>query len=53
MGIGILLPFTGVGASLGFTPPPPLFFGVLAIMVVTYLALVEAVKRGFYRRYGG
>jgi Mg2+-importing ATPase len=53
VGIGVLLPFTGVGASLGFTPPPPLFFGVLTIMVVTYLALVEAVKRGFYRRYGG
>jgi P-type Mg2+ transporter len=53
VGVGVLLPFTALGVSLGFTPPPPLFFGVLAVMVVTYLALVEAVKRGFYRRYGG
>jgi hypothetical protein len=30
---------------------PPLFFGVLVAMIVTYLVLVEAVKGFFYRRY--
>ena len=49
LGVGVLLPFTPVGPLLGFTPPPPLFFGVLALMVATYLLLVEAVKRRFYR----
>jgi Mg2+-importing ATPase len=53
LGIGVVLPFTPLGGVLGFTPPPALFFGVLTVMVVTYLALVEAVKRLFYRRYGG
>jgi Mg2+-importing ATPase len=49
--VGALLPYTALAPWLGFKPPPPLFFGFLVGMVVTYLALVEAVKRWFYRRY--
>jgi Mg2+-importing ATPase len=49
--IGVALPFTPLAPWLGFTPLPPLFFGVLVVMIVTYLGLVEAVKRWFYRRY--
>jgi Mg2+-importing ATPase len=48
---GALLPFTPLAPWLGFTPLPPLFFGFLLAMVVAYLALMEAVKRWFYRRY--
>jgi Mg2+-importing ATPase len=48
---GALLPFTPVAPWLGFTPLPPLFFAFLLAMVVGYLALVEIVKRWFYRRY--
>jgi P-type Mg2+ transporter len=48
---GVALPFTPLAAWLGFTPLPPLFFGVLVAMIVTYLALVEAVKGFFYRRH--
>ncbi len=48
---GALLPFTPLGPWLGFTPLPPLFFAFLLFMVVTYLGLVEIVKRWFYRRY--
>jgi len=48
---GALLPFTPLGPWLGFTPLPPLFFAILVLMVVTYLGLVEVVKRWFYRRY--
>jgi Mg2+-importing ATPase len=51
LGVGVVLPFTPLAPWLGFTPPPPLFFGVLAIMAATYLGLVEVVKRWFYRRY--
>jgi Mg2+-importing ATPase len=48
---GAVLPFTPAAPWLGFTPLPPLFFGFLLLMVVTYLALVETVKRWFHRRY--
>jgi Mg2+-importing ATPase len=49
--VGALLPFTPLAPWLGFTPLPPLFFGFLLGMVVAYLALVEVVKRWFYRRH--
>jgi Mg2+-importing ATPase len=48
---GALLPVTPAAGLLGFTPLPPLFFGFLVLMVVTYLGLVEVVKRWFYRRH--
>ena len=51
VGIGVLLPFTPLGAWLGFTPLPPLFFAFLVGVVITYLGLVELVKQWFYRRY--
>ena len=49
--IATALPFTGLGKDLGFVPIPMGFFAVLAGMVVLYLALVEFVKRWFYRRF--
>ncbi len=49
--VGALLPFTPLAPWLGFTPLPPLFFGVLSPMIGSYLALVEVVKGRFYRRY--
>ena len=45
---GILLPFTPLGSAIGFTPMPLAFFGVLAVMTGTYLALVERLKRRFF-----
>jgi Mg2+-importing ATPase len=42
---GILLPFTPLAADLGFTPLPGLFFLFLLGMTITYLLLVELVKR--------
>jgi Mg2+-importing ATPase len=49
--IGILLPFTPLSGTLGFTPLPPLYFLFLTGMVVIYLLLVELVKRRLMRRY--
>jgi Mg2+-importing ATPase len=49
--VGATLPFTPVAPWLGLVPLPPLFFAFLAAMVLGYLAMVEAVKRVFYRRY--
>jgi Mg2+-importing ATPase len=45
-----LLPYTVLGARIGFVPLPAPYFAFLAGMVIAYLALVEAVKRWFYRR---
>jgi Mg2+-importing ATPase len=49
--VGAALPYTPLAPWLGFAPLPPLFFGVLVVMVIAYLALMEVVKRWFYRRY--
>jgi Mg2+-importing ATPase len=50
VGSGMLLPFTPLAAPLGFTPLPALYFLFLAGMIVTYLLLVEVVKRWLMRR---
>jgi P-type Mg2+ transporter len=47
---GIILPFTPLAGPLGFTPLPPLYFLFLGGMVVTYLLLVEIVKRRLMSR---
>jgi Mg2+-importing ATPase len=49
--VGILLPYSLVAGTLGFVAPPPAFFAFLLVATLTYLALVEVVKRRFYRRY--
>jgi P-type Mg2+ transporter len=49
--VGLLLPYSPLSEALGFVAPPPAFLLMLAGLVVTYLALVEGVKRWFYRRY--
>ncbi len=48
--VGILLPFTPLAGYLGFTPLPGLYFLFLEAMTVTYLLLVEVVKRRLMRR---
>jgi Mg2+-importing ATPase len=47
--VGTVLPFTSLAGPLGFTSPPPAFFGILGAMIVLYLVLVEGVKALFYR----
>ncbi|HXJ69020.1 MAG TPA: magnesium-translocating P-type ATPase, partial [Verrucomicrobiae bacterium] len=51
--IGTALPYTPLGARLGFVPPPGLFLLILAGTVVVYLVMVQAVKTLFYRRSAG
>jgi len=48
--IAVGLPLTPLGSHLGFVAPPAYFYGILAAMVLTYLGVVEVVKRIFYRR---
>ena len=49
--IGIVLPYTPLGVPLGFTPLPGLFFLFLIAMTVTYMLLVDLVKRTLLHRY--
>jgi len=50
--IGISLPFTWVGAALGFTPLPWLYWPLVASMLVAYAILTHLVKVWFVRRWG-
>ncbi len=49
--VGFVLPYSPLAGPLGFTPLPPLYFLFLAGMIVSYLLLVELVKRRLMRRY--
>jgi Mg2+-importing ATPase len=50
--VGIALPFTAAGAALGFTPLPPLYWPLVATMLLTYSVLTHLVKVWFVRRWG-
>jgi len=49
--LGLLMPFTPLGALFRFVEPPFAFFIVLAGLIGAYLVSVEIVKRWFYKRY--
>jgi P-type Mg2+ transporter len=49
---GFVVVLTPLAGLLGFAPLPPLFFGVLVVMTLTYLGLVQVLKRRFYARSG-
>lgn len=48
--VAVILPFTPLAGVLGFTPLPLNYFLLLGGATVTYLALVEVVKRRLMRR---
>jgi Mg2+-importing ATPase len=48
---GAVLPYTPLGGLLGFTPLPLSLLGAIALLALTYLFLVQAVKTWFYRRH--
>jgi Mg2+-importing ATPase len=47
-----ILPYTPLGSLLRFTPLPLSLLGAIALLAVTYLFVVQAVKSWFYRRHG-
>jgi Mg2+-importing ATPase len=47
--IGVALPFSPLAGVLGFTSLPIGFLAILVVMIITYLALVEAGKARFFR----
>jgi Mg2+-importing ATPase len=48
--VGVALPFTPFAHALGFTSLPAGLVALVAVMVPTYLLLLEGGKRLFYRR---
>jgi P-type Mg2+ transporter len=51
MAIGISIPYTSIGASLGFVPLPGDFYYWLAGTLVSYCLLVQAIKMWFIRKF--
>jgi Mg2+-importing ATPase len=47
----MIIPLTPIGRLFKFKEPPLSFFLILAGLLIVYLALVELVKRWFYRHY--
>jgi P-type Mg2+ transporter len=47
--VTVALPFSPLAAVLGFVVPPLAFWILLVVLVLTYLALVELIKRWFER----
>jgi Mg2+-importing ATPase len=52
VGIGGCLPFSPLASTLGFVPLPPLFWLLLAGMLLAYVVLTQVIKTWFYRKYG-
>jgi Mg2+-importing ATPase len=50
MAVGIAIPFTPLGASLGFTTLPPLYWPLLALTLVSYVVLTQLVKSWLLRK---
>ncbi|GAB2801989.1 magnesium-translocating P-type ATPase [Dyella kyungheensis] len=50
--IGMLIPFSAVGSKLGMVPLPGVYFGWLALTVLTYCVLTQLVKLVYIKRYG-
>jgi len=50
--VGAGLTVSPLAGALGFVPLPPLYWLLLAIILVSYVALTQLVKTWFYRRFG-
>ncbi len=51
MAVGILLPFTPLGASVGFVPLPGRYFLWLAGILLCYCVLTQLVKNWYLRKF--
>jgi Mg2+-importing ATPase len=49
--VATVLPYTPLGTLLRFTPLPLSLLAVTAVLALTYLFVVQAVKSWFYRRH--
>jgi Mg2+-importing ATPase len=51
VGIGAALPLSPLAGALGFTPLPVAYWGLLALMLVSYIVLTQIVKTWFVHTY--
>ena len=49
--VGASLPYSRLAATLGFVPLPGLYWVFLTLSIITYLLLVEIVKRHLFGKY--
>jgi P-type Mg2+ transporter len=47
----VALPYTPLGPVFGFAPLPPVFLGLMGLIVASYIACAELLKGAFYRKY--
>jgi Mg2+-importing ATPase len=52
MAVGIAIPFSALGETVGLVPLPPAYFPWLAATLVCYCVLTQLVKRWYIRRFG-
>ena len=54
VGIAVLtvIPFTGLGAALGFVALPASYFAYLIPCILLYMALATSLKKAYVRHYG-
>lgn len=50
--VGAWLTVSPLADTLGFVPLPPLYWGLLAVILLCYVLLTQLVKTWFYRQYG-
>ena len=49
--VGIVLPFTWLGGTLGFVPLPPAYWIPLCLILLGYAVLTHLTKTWFTRRF--
>jgi Mg2+-importing ATPase len=49
--LAIFLPFTDAGTYFGFVPLPLSYLGGMVILVITYLLVVQFIKKKFYQYF--
>jgi len=52
MALGVVIPFTALGRTLGMVPLPLRFFAWLAAILAGYVVLAQVVKARYVTRYG-
>ncbi|KAF1024026.1 MAG: Magnesium-transporting ATPase, P-type 1 [Paracidovorax wautersii] len=52
MAVGIFLPMGPLAASFKLQPLPPLYFAILPAIVLAYMALTQALKQFYRKRWG-
>ena len=51
MAFGAWLPFSPLAAALGFTALPPLYWPILLLTLLGYMALTQAIKMWLLRKH--